>query len=345
MTDLFKQFVKILILSFTVVIISEPGYPQYDSLKTHKWDTVYIKDLSDRLAIRIYGINKFSQFDIKDNHEGETVEYSPNQSMNLGVAVNYKWFGLGLAFNFPFINNDNDIYGKTSRFDIQTSIFTRSLAIDIYVQRYQGFYIENPEIYKDDWEMGMPYPQRPDIGSTTIGGSCIYTFKHKKYSAKAAFIQTELQKKSAGSFLLGGFFYAFSLSGDSAFVPSELAETYNPDLLFNRVNVIGIGISFGYTHTFVLWKKFYLSFTLVPGVSVQNYEVGYDDLREPVKDSFLSGRFLGRAAFVYNSERSFGGLTVSNDSFSGNTGKDQKNSMNYEVGVVRLFYGRRFRIK
>jgi hypothetical protein len=308
------------------------------------YDTTYIESLTDKLAIRIYGINKFYRFDIKDNDLDQTIGYAPNSNLNLGIAVNYRWFGLGLAFNFPFINNDNNIYGKTNRFDIQTNIFTRRLAIDLYLQYYKGFFIENPESFMPTWSAGMPYPQRPDIVTTTLGGSCTYRFNSKKFSARAAFIQTELQKKSAGSFLLGGFFYFFNLAGDSAFVPTELRSQYNPDLLFNKVSVGGIGISFGYTHTFVIWKKLNVSFTLAPGVSVQNAEISYNTGLEPKEGAFITGRFLGRIALVYNTRKSFAGLTLTNDSFSGTTGKEQQSSLNFEVGVVRIFYGRRFNI-
>ena len=317
---------------------------QQNETKGLSYDTVYIKDLSDKLSVRIYGVNKFNKFKIQDDSSGHSVQYSPNSNVNLGFGVNYKWFGLGIAFNFPFVNNDNHIYGKTQRFDAQTNIFTRKFAIDVHLQTYKGFYIENPDSYLNDWTSDSLYPQRPDIITTALGGSFIYTFNHKKYSAKAAFIQTEFQKKSAGSFLLGGFFSLFGISGDSSFIPHELKNEYDPDLLFNHVSIAGIGVTFGYTHTFVLWKKFYLSFTLVPGISVQNYNIEYGNKEDVKTGSVVSGRFLARMALVYNSDRSYAGLTAINDSFNGSTGEEQKNSLNYEVGVVRFFYGRRFNI-
>ena len=188
----------------------------------------------------------------------------------------------------------------------------------------------------------MPYPQRPDISTTKIGGSCIYAFKYRKYSTRAAFIQTDLQKKSAGSFLLGGFFSIFGIAGDSSFIPYELKEIYDPDLLFKKLSVFGAGVSFGYTHTFVLWKKLYISITLVPGISVQGFEIDYEEEPQKKTGSFIAGRFQSRAALVYNSEKSYAGITAINDSYSGNTGKEQRGSLNYEVGVIRFFYGRRF---
>ena len=82
---------------------------QDENSKQAKIDTVYIKDLSHKLSIRIFGVNKFTRFDIKDNGIDSLVSYSPNRNLNLGFGLNYKWFGLWIAFNFPFINNDDDI--------------------------------------------------------------------------------------------------------------------------------------------------------------------------------------------------------------------------------------------
>lgn len=309
---------------------------------TVKVDTNYISDLSDKLAIRFYGVDKFSRFTIRDNALQKEIRYTPNNRVNIGIGVNYKWFGLGLAFNFPFINNDDKVYGKTDRLDAQTNIFTRRLLIDLYLQYYKGFYIENPASYIPNWQSANGYPLRPDIVTTTLGGSCIYVFNHRKYSAKAAFVQTDLQKKSAGSFLLGGFFSILGVSGDSMLLPSQVKAEFNPVLEFENVTVSGLGISFGYSHTFVMWKKFYASFTLAPGISLQNYTIIYANSSNDRSGSLVSGRFLARGALVYNSKKSFGGLNVSNDSFSGNTGKDQRNSLNFDVGNIRFFYGRRF---
>lgn len=330
------------ILVFIFVLSIFTCLAQDDSTKKSQIDTLYIKDLSHQLSIRILSVNKFTSFDIKDNEMDSIVSYSPNRNLNLGFGINYKWFGLWFAFKFPFLNNDDEIYGETKRFDAITSIFLRKLAIDIYLSTYKGFYIENPQVYLPDWEPGMPYPQRPDITTTKIGGSCTYAFKYRKYSTKAAYIQTELQRKSAGSFLLGGFFSYFGIDGESSLVPTELENIYDPALMFNHLSVFGGGVTFGYTHTFVMWKIFYISFSLVPGVALQGYKIDYNTGLEEKTGSFISGRFLARFALGYNSEKSYAGFTATSDSYSGNTGREQRNSLNYEVGVIRFFYGRRF---
>jgi hypothetical protein len=335
---------KFIFLLLFVTVFAVSSFAQQDREKKYKFDTTYIKDLSDRLSIRIYGVNKFSAFDIIDNDSNKTVSYSPNSSLNLGLGVSYRWFGLAVAFNFPFVNNDNHEYGETNRFDFQTNIFTRSLAIDMYYQKYQGFYVENPEDYIPDWNPENPFPQRPDIVSTSLGGSCIYAFRYKKYSSRAVFIQTDLQRKSAGSFLLGGYFSFFNVEGDSAFMPHQIMGKCNPALAFNNLGVSGIGIAGGYSHTFVMWKRLYFSLTLIPGIAYQTFNVGYQDNRKEEHGSFVAGRFAARLALVYNTEFFYGGITAIDDNFSGNTGKEEQNSLNYQIGVVRFFYGMRFRV-
>ncbi len=334
-----------LLCTILIFLFSVSGViAQENSDKKPKFDTAYIRDISDRLSVRLYGVSKFSNFDIKDNDSVKSVSYAPNSNLNLGFAVYYKWFGLGLAFDFPFINDDNHKYGETRRLDVQTNIYTRSLTIDFHYQKYEGFYIENPQDYIPEWDPELPYPQRPDINSFNLGGSCIYAFKHRKFSNRAAFVQTDLQRKSAGSFLLGGYFSLFRVEGDSSFIPYQIIDQCNPDLTFNDLQVYGIGIAGGYSHTFVMWKRLYFSLTLTPGIAIQNYNVKYPEDIPEKHGSFVAGRFAARIALIYNTERLYAGFTAIDDIFSGNTGKEQQNSLNYQVGVFRFFYGMRFNV-
>ncbi|MCF8406048.1 MAG: DUF4421 domain-containing protein [Bacteroidales bacterium] len=325
-----------------LIILLQQGFAQ-DSLHGRKEiDSIYITDISDKLALRIYGINKFNKFSIRDNDLEHEIQYAPNNNLNIGIGVNYKWFGLGVAINFPFINNDDPKYGSTKRFDGQTNIYSRKFVIDFYLQYYKGFFIENPTTFRDNWADSLPYPQRPDIITTSLGASYVYVFNHRKYSAKAAFVQTDLQRKSAGSFLLGGYFSLMGITGDSSFIPAEIQGQYNPELLFKELSVASIGIAFGYSHTFVLWKSYYLSFTFIPGIASQGYSLAFENQTDNKSGSVWAGKFLARTAFVYNSNKSFVGLTLSNDSFSSDTNRSRAGSLNYYVGSIRFFYGRRF---
>ncbi|MCD4736427.1 MAG: DUF4421 domain-containing protein [Bacteroidales bacterium] len=306
-------------------------------------DTGYIEDLSDELALRVYGVNKYNNFAIIDKGSDSELLYAPNGRLNFGIAFNYKWLGLGVAINFPFINNDDDIYGKTERIDFQVNIFTRTLAIDGFLQYYKGFYVTNPDSYLNDWKEGMVYPQRPDIQTAALGASCLYIFNHKKYSAKAAFTHNELQKKSAGSFFLGGYFSLLAIVADSSMLPPELSGVFADESNLQNAGILSIGVAGGYSHTFVMWKKLYLSLTLIPGISVQKYRLDIVGNHEPQENIALSFKTLGRFAIVYNARKSFFGITSIVDNTSNGGDKKRPGSqLQYSVGSVRFFYGRRF---
>ena len=164
-----------------------------------------IVDYSDKFALYLYAKQKTNHFGIY-NLEVPLIEYSPNDRLNIGFGFNYKWLGIGFAFNFGFVNNDNDKYGVTKRLDWQTNIYSKKFVVDFYLQYYQGYYVQNPQEVFPEWGEGDDMYIRPDIKSASLGIGAMYIFNHKKFSYKSAFLQTAIQKKSAGSFMMGGHF-------------------------------------------------------------------------------------------------------------------------------------------
>jgi hypothetical protein len=75
-------------------------------------DSVYIKDYSHQLSIKFYGVSKSNQLTLFDDFTGKSVFLKPNDQFNMGFGFNYKWLGVDLAFNFPFVNDDDEIFGK-----------------------------------------------------------------------------------------------------------------------------------------------------------------------------------------------------------------------------------------
>ena len=132
-----------------------------------------------------------------------------------------------MAFNLPFINNDNDIYGKTRRFDLSTHIYGRKMIFDLAMQWYKGYYLANPENIVAGWQQGDPYPSREDIKVFTFGASGWYVFNHRKFSYRAAFTFNERQLKSAGSPVLGGGFSWYFVNADSSLVSDVYVNEFD----------------------------------------------------------------------------------------------------------------------
>ena len=138
-----------------------------------------------------------------------------------------------------------------------------------------------------------------------------YVFNHRRYSVSAAYNQSYIQRRSAGSWLAG-----LSYQGGSIKTSDERKEL-KPDSPDVRIGVGHIGIGGGYGYNLVLGKKWLLNLTLLPTFVVYNRNklTINDESRHAGRMKF-NMLFNERAAIVYNfSSRYFVGLTaVANNS-------------------------------
>ena len=118
-----------------------------DSLSVSASDTGYYVSQSDQFSLYTYGIVKLNSFELKNQQGLDLLKYRPNENVNLGLGFNYKWLGIGTAFNFIFLNNDSEIYGKSSSVDLQGDIYAESTIFTVNAQTYKGFFLENMNDY------------------------------------------------------------------------------------------------------------------------------------------------------------------------------------------------------
>ena len=307
-------------------------------------DTVYIKDYSHQLSIKFYGVSKSNQLTLFDDFTGKSVLLKPNDQFNMGFGFNYKWLGVDLAFNFPFVNDDAEIFGKTNRLDLQSNIYTRKFAIDFNFQRYSGYYGSNPEVYTPGWDpLSLEYPLRPDVKTTNISGNFFYVFNNDKFSYRAAFIFNERQLKSRGSWIAGAYMGYFTMSSDSTLVPGSLQVDFNPDNNYNSTKFFSAGVSFGYAHIFVIGKKFFISPTFAIGVGPKVRTIGERGDPNYKKGTEGGSKIFARMALGYNGKRTFAGITLVGETVG--TGDKDESWLQHSVNNLRIFIGRRFNIK
>ena len=200
---------------------------------------LYIEDLTDLLNLRLYTLTKYNSLEII-NPSGRMI-MRPNGNTNLGVGFNYKGLGLGVAFGRPLSQSSIDKYGMTNRFDMQASLYGKRFGVDGFVQWYKGYYMANPEDFID-WDKPN-YPHVRDLEIFSIGGNGFYLFNRKKFSYKAAYLRNEIQKRSAGSFSTGIFFYHDMVRSENGFLPAEMPDSIRTDFDLKEFDATSIGIS------------------------------------------------------------------------------------------------------
>ena len=309
-------------------------------------DTTYVESYLDHLTTRVYASIKTAQITFRDENLKKSLIYNPNDALVLGVGFNYGILGLNIGFKFPFANKDDDKYGTTEYLDLQTHIYTRPVTLDLYAQFYKGYYLTKPENWISDWPDTNIYPKRPDISTISLGLNGQYIFNHKRFSYRAAFVQNEWQKKSAGSFIVGGNIFYVDIKGDSSLIPKDdLDSNFFAGTHFSQSRIANVGATVGYAQTFVVIQHFFLTLSLVGGLSGGGSWIYTSEEGEPDRSGFtLAGSLTGRAAFGYNSRKFYAGLSYLGV-FNRNQSPVPNTWIGYDTGVYRFNIVYRFRLK
>jgi len=161
-----------------------------------------------------------------------------------------------------------------------------------------------------------------------------YTFNHRRFSYPAAFTQSYIQRRSAGSWLAG-----ISYQGGSIKTTDDL-KARNPNAPDVRIYIGHVGIGGGYGYNWVPSRKWLLHLSILPTVVVYNRNnMTVNGERKEAQHMRLNMLFNERAAVVYNfSPRYFASLTavVNNSVF-----KDDNVTVNQNKWRARASFGMR----
>lgn len=307
-------------------------------------DTSYVSDHTHDLTVRVFGSRKYTSYSLDDHYLNKKVQYRPNEPFNVGFGFNYKLLGINIALNLPFINS-TDQRGKTSFLDLQTHLYLRKMTVDFYGQFYRGYYIDNPERIFPNWSDNNKTPVRPDIRTRNIGVDYHYIFNDRKFSFRAAYLQNEYQKKSAGSFLLGGNFMYVSIRADSSLIPGNLTDPrFFNGFDFDRTWILYATVSAGYAHTFVFRKHFFVTGALQGGLGL-NYTILRSEANVE-QQSKLGGQLNTtlRIAAGYNTDYYYAGFHYVD--FIGRSHSPEPGSwQNFGSGMFRLTVAKRFKLR
>jgi hypothetical protein len=213
-------------------------------------DSAYYVYFPNSITGRIYTSQKYSRFNLKAKN-APGLHYLPNTTFNLGVGATYHNFSLNIAYGFDFLNPGKK-NNKTKYLDLQMHLYQPKWVTDVYGQLYKGFHLagsfnEPAENY-----------YRKDFRLNLFGLSRYYIFNSKRFSYRASFIQNELQKKSAGSFLAGAELYYGVVKADSNLIPKSVSEKY-PQKNLSKINYLSIGPGIGYAYTQIVVAQFFIT--------------------------------------------------------------------------------------
>jgi hypothetical protein len=313
-------------------------YPRED-----RFDHSYIEDESRFLTPRLFLVQDNQPIAVRvDGQPFRSLIYQPNLPFAVGAGLFYRWFGLQVGFPIQAFARPEGSRGYTRAFVLNVNSYLRRYGFDVHYTRYNGFYLSNPGQVVPALST-PPYPIRSDLRSESIGGNFVFVFNHRKFSFRAAFIQTERQLKTAGSFLLQPTFNYIRFAGDSALTAVRgLSFNGAPAGLGLRSGIsLSAGVNFGYARTLVMSKRFYGMMAVLPGITLGTHSYTLDD-NEVRRSTRFNVRGHFRGAIGYNGERWFGGLASTVDLYDIRVTPDL--ALSYAVVRTQLFFGRRFEL-
>jgi hypothetical protein len=245
--------------------------------------TDYYQPYNRQITGRVFLSNKYTNLNLRG--DDFSLKYRPITSYNVGLGFTYQWLTVNVGYGFGFVNPNLD-RKNTRAIDLQFHPYGRKIAIDVLGQFYKGFRLPA----EDDF-------LRTDIRVNVVGATAQYIFNHSQFSYRAAFLQSEWQKKSAGSWLAGFEFYTGGVKADTSMVPDARSKENK----VKRVGFVELGPNVGYAYTYVYREHFF-----VTGSASVSLDLGFNtQVTEESKDrsAGFSPNTLFKVFAGYNSSK------------------------------------------
>ena len=289
------------------------------------YDTNYVIRPEGKLTLKLRlnqtGNDFHAKGTVNDIYSKADLKTSHKTTMSIGAS--YRGISAAVAIN------PAKIKGVYKDYEFNLNYYSSRLSLDLSYQRSETL---TGDIVGDRGEQHL---QSDDVTLKVLNIAGYYTFNHRRFSYPAAFTQSYVQRRSAGSWLAG-----ISYQGGSIKTTDNL-KARSPNAPDVRIYIGHLGIGGGYGCNWVPSRKWLLHLSLLPTFVVYNRNnMTVNDERKEAQHMQFNMIFNERAAIVYNfSPRYFAGATavVNNSVF-----KDDAVTVNQNKWRARAFIGMRF---
>lgn len=255
---------------------------------------------------------------IEEGHHFKS-EMKADYKSTLSVGVSYLGFTLSMALN------PAKLMGKYHDYEFNFNSYGRRFGFDVIYQDAKNFTGWNETEGTD--RVTLP----ADLLSVkTLNVNAYYAFNSRHFSYPAAFSQSYIQRRSAGSFLL-----AASGMGQRGTVHGDKLGAQ--EMKFKMTN---IGLGAGYGYNYVPHQGWLLHISALPTFIVySNTSMTFDDTKVSLKYHFPEVIITGRGAAVYQWRNKFAGLSMVYN-FT-NIGYEESLAVHNTKWRIRTFFGLR----
>ena len=261
------------------------------------YDTNYVVRPEGNVTLKVRLNQTGNDFHAKGTVNGIYSEADLKTSYKTTMSIGASYRGLSAAVAV----NPAKMSGAYKDYEFNLNYYSSRISLDFSYQRSESL---AGDVFRDD--RGWQTMESGDLTLKVVNLAGYYTFNHRRFSFPAAFTQSYIQRRSAGSWLAG-----FSYQGGSIKTTDEL-KARKPDAPEVSINVGHIGIGGGYGYNWVLGKRWLLHFSMLPTFVVYNRnKMTVNGEQKEAQRMRFNMIFNERAALVYNfSPRYFAGATL-----------------------------------
>lgn len=291
--------------------------------KKISFDTLYIGRPDARWTIKLR--TNLSGAQLKFNGSKNQIPFNGDLRADyrgtLSVAVAYRGIAVGLAVN------PAKLAGKSKDNEFNLNSYSNKFGFDVVLlssKTYHGS-VETNGVSSDI--------NNGQLKQKAVNLNFYYAFNGRRFSFPAAFSQSYVQKRSAGSFMLG-------MSMDGQYTNAYDVMT-NSGVGNAKMRIYALGIGAGYGYNLVAGRHWLFHLSTLPtfDVLLRSY-IETDEGKVNLHYRFPSVIIVGRGAAVYSWKNKFFGATMVFNYSS--VGDENRLQIKRAKERLRLFYGFRF---
>lgn len=283
-------------------------------------DTTFIEPQKYNFAFMLQNTNTYEVYRLSSSN-GQSITFAPEATVRIGPYFGWRWIFLGYTLDIKHL----DFWHKNNnpRQEYDLSLYSSMVGLDIYYRRTGNDYkIRQVYLGKDvntDAVRGIDFG---GLTSTIKGFNLYYIFNHRRFSYPAAFSQSTIQRRSAGSPLLGIGYTRHSLNVNWTELGDIITErlgrqvTGNPidsTLMFSEVKYTDVSISGGYAYNWVFARNWLLagSFSLALAYKRSTGDVTHRSFSfSDFKFNNINVDGIGRFGVVWNNSKWYVGTST-----------------------------------
>lgn len=309
-------------------------------------DTNYVEPQKYNFTVMLQNTNTYEVYTLR-SRSGNTVRFAPEASIKLGPYIGWRWVFLGYTLDLRHMFSSGD-----TKKEIDLSLYAAQVGIDLFYRTTgNNYHVLSMDLGKDVNTKPMRRANFDGFDASMKGFNFYYIFNHKRFSYPAAFSQSTVQRRSAGSPLIGIGYMKQKIHVDwdalDRLVETKLGtnvarERLDSTLLFGRVRYKDVNVSGGYAYNWVFARNWLFAVSLSVALSYKRTESEVGRRRLSLRDfqfSNFNADGVGRFGIVYNNMKWYVGMSSIFHTY--NYHKKQF-SANTSFGNVNLYVGFNF---